>query len=432
MGAWEDRVEEHDLPKALRALFTAVDAAEEREVPEEHRQKIERVRDIGFLAESYLCSQSSSLVSGPMLNQLRRQLNATATELNNWAGNGNATHLASAATNGDAVLAELGRWPTRPDNTQVDVLERRVAEVRSAAEREQLDINEALDRLRDATGTLAAQLNELTAERDQRIAELTTQVEQLEQEISGQREAFVSLRDSQTATFDKVEAERAREFTQAESARQTGYDEHLRELAGRADAAITDVTGTATLAMEQGEEKADEIIERLETLRDRAEEAAGRQGSAVLGAGFGEEAAEQKEAADQLRRYTMWALGVAVVWAAGVLFLDGNTDVNDTGAVDYIVRLPGAIVAGALAAYLGKQSGVHRKREQAARERQLQLQALPLYMAPIDDDVEEEAMVILAGGYFRPDVSSETEHGTDHSVGTERLADIFRRKKRPD
>jgi hypothetical protein len=169
----------------------------------------------------------------------------------------------------------------------------------------------------------------------------------------------------------------------------------------------------------------DAAVQVLEETR----RAAGTTGSTAMATHFGKYAAREHRTANMLRFLCAVSLLAIGCLAAVLLLLRDNSDVS-TGRE--IAQLAVTIPLGLLAAYLGRESGAHRKTGRWATEIEVQLLTLDAFAEPLSAEsrdllrTELGRRALLGGPVFETDPISPS--GLDEaSQLIQRVADVIRK-----
>lgn len=241
-----------------------------------------------------------------------------------------------------------------------------VEERRAEAEQER----QAADQARETS--LAEKMDELTASVDSEKQRLDSLVPQFETQ-------FKAAQDERTETFDALEEELKTNSAAVVSELKESFEKTTAQLSDTAQAALEDV-----------ESKRKEVERLHGVITD----------TSTTGA-FRKEAKEQKDAADHWRVVTVVFGSVAALLAIGSVVASAVWEDAATSTSAIIAKTTATLVAAGIAAYAGRQSGRHRRREEEAKRLELELVAFPPFIDSLDDDQKREVRKEFAERAFR-------------------------------
>ncbi len=176
-------------------------------------------------------------------------------------------------------------------------------------------------------------------------------------------------------------------------ATKTSHAETFREAqAQRDEDAKADITKLLADA-------ANEVAERVSEIQRMEAESAdlvGAIGLAGTAEGYGQEAREQRKAADSWRWGTVVFVSLAVAAIVVIVVTLGSDPKWET----VVVKLSASVLFGGIAAYAASQSGRHRDREERARATELELAAFGPFIEPLIQEQREEERVRIARKTF--------------------------------
>lgn len=249
-------------------------------------------------------------------------------------------------------------------------------------------------------------LQQRYAEIDNKLDEADTQADAIQQRIS---ELETSLAASRTE-LDTMLQRHSGEFTTAQESRTKEFQDELQ--------AVRD-----ELSRLQSEAR-EEVESRVAEIRRMEEESSalvGAIGLAGTAERFGEEAVQQRMAANRMRGLTIaLALGAVAVGLYAVITGDQDPEA-------LIAKVAVSIVLGGLAAYTASQSGRHRRREEKARALQLELTAFAPFIEPLEAEQKEEERVIMTRRTFGRAINPE---GTPEEPGPSPVSFLLRRRQK--
>lgn len=120
----------------------------------------------------------------------------------------------------------------------------------------------------------------------------------------------------------------------------------------------------------------------------------------------------------------MVAFVTAASFAAWVAIAAADTDV-ELSWQRIVTKLAVTTTFGLVGGYLASQSGEHRNQERLARRRHLDLLALPLFIAELNDTERHTIVKTLAEGGFLTPEPAPAVRGPRKGVPTSQIADII-------
>lgn len=247
------------------------------------------------------------------------------------------------------------------------------------------------DRLLSAIAQLEPQLGES----DESAAEILSQLNEIQGEIEnrkGQIDAQLGelggTIDQQRGRLDQAIENNQRQFSEAQERRNEEYRQLLSDVEARTNELEKQLKGGFDEAIGGTQERTGETLDALQRELVKAQEITSFVGGTSTAAGYGKEANAQKKIADGLRWLAIFfgllAAGLAV-WAV----IHAEQQSNPPLSV-VLAKAVGSLVFAGLAGYVATQSGHHRLREEQARRRELDLLALPAFIATLPEDEKEE------------------------------------------
>jgi hypothetical protein len=248
---------------------------------------------------------------------------------------------------------------------------------------------QALAQSKEETSTAIASLQEAF---EARLAEFTAQ-------IAAEQTALSTLRTTQTSTFEQAEAERDR----------------------TAKAKLEEIEPKFDLALAQAKREVESRVNEIRRMEQESAQLVGAIGLAGTAERYGEEVEEQKKVADNWRRATVVLALLAVL---GVIVAVAE---KHPAAETFAGKLALSVILGGVATYAARQSANHRRREQHARDLQLELTAFAPFIEPLSSEQQEEERVIMTRKTFGKTTSSIAP---EEEPGPTPLSFALQRKKK--
>lgn len=154
----------------------------------------------------------------------------------------------------------------------------------------------------------------------------------------------------------------------------------------------------------------EEGIERLETLKNYEEQAkklVDATANSTISADYGGRARQERLSAN------LWSIGAVVVALLGLVVIAiGMANIHEAAVPETIWKTSATIVLLAVAGYMGKEAGAHRKEERDAKRAQLDLNAFNPFLTLMNEDDARELRKEFAHRIFnRPLANLKSENG---------------------
>lgn len=271
-----------------------------------------------------------------------------------------------------------------------------------------------------------------------RLAEMTIQ----EQTLAARHAELQALVDQATADVATYRTAGAAEVDQIRTANsaalsefRTAFDATTAEsvAAGQAqmrtmlDAATLDQTAQAEAAQaEQGVHSvaAAATLEAIESTKVKVMKLAEALGTGAQSAGWGSYADQQRKAANWMLGGAIGAFLAAAGFAAWLAVIAADTTVTLSWQ-RIVTKLAVTTAFGLVGGYLASQSGEHRHQERLARRRQLDLLALPLFIAELEDTDRNIIVKALAeAGFLTPEPLSIAK-SPRRGIGAQQVSEMI-------
>lgn len=257
------------------------------------------------------------------------------------------------------------------------------------------------DRLLNAIAQLEPQLgesDESAAEILSRLNEIQGEIENRKSQIDAQLGELGGTIDQQRGRLDQAIENNQKQFSEAQERRNEEHRQLLSHVEARTTELEKQLKGGFEEAASGTQERAEETLNALQRELVKAQEITSFVGGTSTAAGYGKEANAQKKIADGLRWLAIFfgllAAGLAV-WA--VIHAEQQ---NNPPLSVVLAKAVGSLVFAGLAGYVATQSGHHRLREEQARRRELDLLALPAFIATLPEEEKEEITGQVASRIF--------------------------------
>jgi hypothetical protein len=313
-------------------------------------------------------STPAVLISIHGLSQIHSNFQHCLNEVANFVANNNAAHLVNAASHIDTTVMPTlwAFFPRNAENTP-QLTNQIVAQIRDSSAR--------------TIEILNGQKNSLQAE-----------IEQLRIELSSERNSANQLNEvlmSQKNEALAVNARMQQEFAEAETRRNTAFNEKITEIGLTAEQARDKLSNAAKLSLDalaKNEQDARQIVQ-------------------VVG-NIGTTANFQKIAEDEAKEANLWrwitvglfALGIIVAIKTFTKFLDAEP--TPEHAWSAAIRLLYAIAVTAPAWYAAKESARHRTNSDSAKRTELELASLGPFIELMPEEKKISIREALVQKYF--------------------------------
>jgi hypothetical protein len=273
--------------------------------------------------------------------------------------------------------------------------------IRAAVDSGGGDLIGSADRLLSANAQLEPQLSESdesAAEILSRLNGIQGEIENRKSQIDAQLGELAGTIDQQRGRLDQAIENNQKQFSEAQERRNEEHRQLLSDAEARTTELERQLKGEFDEAASGKQERAEETLNALQRELVKAQEITSFVGGTSTAAGYGKEADAQKKIADGLRGLAIFfgllAAGLAV-WAV----IHAEQQSNPPLSV-VLAKAVGSLVFAGLAGYVATQSGHHRLREEQARRRELDLLALPAFIATLPEEEKEEITGQVASKLF--------------------------------
>jgi len=362
--------QDHPLWTSVEEFEQALSRAEERgESVAEAGPPLDRLRYVVAAIKSHSDPSDPAAYANATLTATQNALANVLPELQNYASNGNITHLTNADTHADGVLHSLGTWPSSFLRGGAATQANKTFEnYRSSAEA-------ALASVREANESLLAQLTAQKEETGQAIESLKAELAQLTSKISEDESRLDTALTTNNEAFTAAQSERGESFKEWLDAKSEAFQ-------GSAQPHLD--------TLETLQSDGQRIYEKIDALRDGTEKVAGLASADLLAGKF------EKYARDQWRAGITAVVAGFLALAAGLAFVIWTLQgigTDEAVSWQYTSLKIGATLtivgAAAVAFRLGSQ---FISRSANSKRLELELRAIGPFFADIEDpDALKEA-----------------------------------------
>lgn len=382
MPGW---LQDHNIHENLKELHKACASANQRADEEEDSATstvVARFRRVVEATRAALERSDEDLVPRSVVDAMAEATRDATSELNQYAGDGNAGRIETARNHVDSILRSRASLP---------VLHGQDPEITLRS----------LEALTERIGELDDLVNRRMAAGDTSIKEQADLVTELRKDTEDLR--------SQVSTASK-------EFKSHVDSVHSRIDEQIEGLAGRFDATIAELEVDAESRIKAKERRFDEALsekerdasaslESLASELERAEKIVGVIAGTGMSGGYQQDADAEEEKANKWRRYTIVFGLVAVGFIGLVLLVRGRAE----SALELATRVVVSLGFGGLAAYAGSQAAAHRQRSRRSRTLQLSLLSLRPYLEDVEPEAKAEVLRAFAFVFFTPPDGDDAE-----------------------
>ena len=261
-----------------------------------------------------------------------------------------------------------------------------IATISGEAETLRSEITELRREINQTVANSSSSLNELGELLNQRVAEAQNTTESLLARIDEATERLQREVTSIQETFRQSQSQRYTEFTEAQSQRIDEFNE-AQETRDR-----------------EFHEGLDSTIEDIVNFRDQANKMLEEVAGASSAEHYAKQRDSQKKNADLWRWIGVGALFVLAVMS-GYIFLDTRSDDVDFSATWLVARSGILVSLGVFAGYAFRQSGQHRRREEAVDRVANELMLLWPFISRLPNEDREMLLREITPLYFKGGLS---------------------------
>ena len=362
---------------------------------DEHSAQVERLEHVIAFAAVALERTDPEMVTDQAVNEIQ----AAALQI----ANDPTTAATNAVTYGDPLILAILRLPvTAGRDVEQSVKDAAASFQRSTAQR--------LTSLRGSFAEAKEEVASLREEMDRRSNELAGEIETARLSLQEKLDELQQAIEVQRQALDELSTRHSTAFSEAQEERATTFQGELSTFREELDGLMGSVA-------KEVEERVDEI-RRMEKESSQLVGAIGLAGTAER---YSEEVTEQAKIANRWRLATI-GLGLAAV-AVGIYAIVVGDQTNQ----DLTAKLVVSIILGGLAAYSARQSARHRRREEQARQLQLELTAFGPFIEPLAPEQREEERVVMARKTFGKSTDSAAP---EEEPGPTALSFLMRRRQK--
>jgi hypothetical protein len=391
----ETQFEEANLPAKLDRLEELLVGLTEDQMQAAEGQwpnQIPRLPAVIHALRPLVKAADPLVLAPPVLNQTIANLDALVSAFGAFQETGNVEHLAGIDTWTEALIGLVPQWPSSPDLPSVDV-QKTAKKFRQSAGQQLRGLKNDFGKAKEEIAAFEGDLVTRTGQWGEEKATLETELRELTSTIEQQRGRLDTALENQQDQFSQEQGRRNEEYRQLTKE----LEEQTSAIKNNFDRALTETLAGA-------EEKANSVSEQLDVELVKAQNTNAYIGGVGTAAGYAKEAKAQRKTANGLRWLAI-AFGLAAAGFAVWAILHAENETSPSVAV-VISKALGSLVFAGLAGYVATQSAHHRLREEQARKRELDLLALPAFIATLPDEEKEDITGQIATKLFVTETSA--------------------------
>jgi hypothetical protein len=382
MGAWEDRLSQHEYRPLLETVATTLRSIGGSKLDADalviHGRITRVVKDI----QARLDSADPALVPIGLLERIVTPLRDLQIELEGWVANGEIGWLEDADRQADQLLDVAWSMPRNETRADVEGVQESVRSFRHSAgqlvRNLESDVDAAQGRVRELNDEVASLVDQLDAQKGRVDTAISAFQEQFSAEEARRRTEFAAARDEGATLL-----------------RSTGDEgkNALEELVSTSSERITELETSLTT-------NANERISALDEMKFKAERVLNAIGGLGMAGGFQRTANEDRQSANIWRAVAAGSLLAAIIFNGLLIKFDWLGD-DGFSWEDYGQKLLVTIPLLVLAGYAANESRRHREQERSNRAIELQLAALDPYLSLLPEQEQHRLKAVVADRFWR-------------------------------
>jgi hypothetical protein len=334
-------------------------------------------------------------VPDEFITEIAQDLGNLREQITNFSNNlSQLVYVDNVRSQCTGLLRHLATWPGGGPDPARESITQAASTFRRSAGQQLSGLSQEIDSSKGQIEALQQRLNEFAA----RIAEGTQQVTTLTGEVERVEAQATQTLNQFQAQFSEAQERRLEAHQTALNELRESMTAFREEVKEASDNRLGEMSGLAAAVLDKIKSDGAAAQKRLDEQVDAAKAMVTIITAAGTANAYGEEASEQKSAADRWRWITvaffLVAIGVAV-WA----ILEGKPGNAEFTAA----RAVGSLAILGIAGYTANQSTRHRRREEAAKRRQIQLVAFQPFIEDLPKEKQNEARETLIATLFGPD-----------------------------
>jgi hypothetical protein len=342
----------------------ALDEAERKP----YQSELKRLDEVIAYAAVVLDATDAELLSTNAFQAIR----TAASNISNHA----LSALQNAESYGDGLLDAIALLPVARGREVEQQVKEAAANFQRAAKQRlrafEEDVKKARKELADLSPTI-----------DARSAEIKAVIENETKVFEAKLADFETAIATHQQALDEQLTRQSQAFTEAQEERAGGF----QEVVERAQGQLHQIH-------QQAQDEVEAHVAEIRRMEEDSARLVGAIGLAGTAERYSEEARDQNKTANTFRWLAVLvALGAVAMAVIASLHHDQTTQ-------SLTAKLAVSALLGGLSAYLARQSGRHRRREEHARSLQLELTAFSPFIEPLSSEQQEEERVIMTRKTF--------------------------------
>jgi hypothetical protein len=449
MPFWDEPLHDSSIFKSIQSIEAAHDAAAATaaENPVASKQ-LGRLRAVIAGARISVEAVDPLMVPEPAVAAIASSLAPWLTEITNFTGNGDATHLVNAQAHANAALISLAQIPVNPVLLKKGAIATTIQSlVRTIEERENAITADRVARDAQVAEAQAAREAVITEERAAErirldkltadISELTAQVATTRTEVvtlvNTHQQQFSTAQETRVSEFAKVQDDRAREYLAALTATKDETARVIKAKTGELELVISDGSARVQAWSETGDkllsDRDSALSARIETMmtalnvkKIEADDLVGLIGERGVTSNYQKIANSARTEMIVWHLLTMTALAVFVLVAIFEFVPALQAGWNwGLFAGRFFVATALALFAGYAGAQAKGSGDVMRKN----RQREMDLKAIGPYISTLSEEQQQQIKVAFANRTFiAPEEPASKGDGAGNALSDPKLQEV--------
>jgi hypothetical protein len=377
MTNFETIFKEHAVHDSLANLTQALADAREKELSSDGLQCIARLMEVARYIKSLLHHANPSLVPVTRLDGLNNPISKANSNVNQFLGDGNEGHLATASNSIDGALTVA---------PQVALLE--VDQVFG----DRATADQAIE-FKDLAASIIGEMRKRADEVYDVTHEVKTLNEQLAEKIDGQQAQVDQVVSKINSQLDQIQSNAEARVAKLETAFQNSEAQRQKESQAQRESEAEQFVSIK----EELDSASKQILSALEKSLADAERIVQLVGNRGLTGNYQRIANDERKAANLLQFLSLLLFSVMAYFVITTL---SSTAVDDWHWEFGLFRLLSALALAVPASYAAHESAKHRRAEHRNRKIELELASIDAYLDTLDEDTKKQIKSRAAESYF--------------------------------
>lgn len=424
---WSERLKAHPFHSEVELTLSAVaHLLQEVELPQEEVDYLRRAENVLKNLTWRVERADGRLTPLQALDGTANQIRKARATLDEFLADRNRAHLERFDVQIDAALIQVRALPPLQFRVGEEVATNAAKAYAETLRGLEASVREEFRNLLKDIQAVAAEAEPVRAELDRIRAEADQKVTEVTQQTDARIAEVRTEIDSQKARLDQVISAEQEQFSERQVKREDSFEESRTRLEAAFGASTDKLLTDNTKRLNLLNKEAAMAMETLKTYEGRAAQIVGITATAGVAGAYKTEADDQRKEADSWRQRA-FAVGLFLLVSAGLVIGFGAPAETSTREllVFSAIRLPvGLALLGAFT-YAARESGQHRRREQKARLRFMELTAFRPFLAELEgsdltDEIKAAARRFFVGEtpdgqvpYQAGDASSADDEATE-------------------